>query len=191
MNRELNLAPQTLGKNKNAAKSKNTVILVALAAGLAVSGSFGFVIGREILLKKKVEALKIELSASKLKVDKKNTLDKQITLTKQQIVKASTLKDIKSNDTDALLKEFRKLVLIDGVTIETMDYTGKAVEGSENEVKVDCIASSKESLDIVWANLRENEKFKNSYISGWEKDDSGYTFDVKVSLEGGTTDGDK
>lgn len=191
MNRELNLAPQTLGKNKNAAKSKNTIILVALATGLAVSGSFGFVIGREILLKKKVEALKTELSASKLKVEKKNTLDQQITLTKQQIVKASTLKDIKSNDTDALLIEFRKLVLIDGVTIDSMDYTGKGIENEKSSINIKCKASSKEKVDLVWANLRENDKFKNCHIGGWQKADGGYTFDVKVSLEGGTTDGAK
>lgn len=187
MNRELNLAPQTIGKTKGSSKSKKTAILVLVATSFAVAGSLGFVIGRDIFLKKKVEDLKVEVNASKLKVEQKNTLEKQINLTQQQILKASTLKEIKSNDTDALLKEFRELVLIDGVSITSMDYIGKGVENKKNSIDIKCKASSKEQIQVVWANLRENKKFANCHIADWQAAEGGYTFGVKVTMAGGGT----
>lgn len=184
MNRELNLAPQTLGRSKGSSKSRNTIILVAIATCMAVAGSFGFVIGREILLNKKVEDLRAEVNESKLKVEQKNTLEKQISLTQQQITKANTLKEIKANDTDELLKEFRALVLVDGVTINSMDYTGKGIENENNSVTVKCTSPSKDAIQKVWANLRENDKFVKSYINSWQANDGNYGFDIKVTLGG-------
>lgn len=189
MARELNLVPRITNKQKVGVKSTKTIFTIVLILLLSVGGSIGFSIGREILLNKRVEGLKEDVALNQGKMQKKNELDKQIKATTQQIEKAKQLKSVKNRDTDGLINELFALVKIDGVTVHSIVY-----ESDESpKIEMSCSTSNKDSLAKVWANLRESEKFSNSHISGWSKEQqqSTYNFNISIIAKGGSLNGAK
>ena len=88
MSRELNLVPQIESDTKGTVKSSKTIIITLLLVVLFVGGSFGYRIGREYLLNKKIVDLNNELALGNEKLKEKDELDQQIAATKQQITKA-------------------------------------------------------------------------------------------------------
>ena len=59
MSRELNLVPQVNSNTKGAVKSSKTIMLILLLVVVFVGGSFCYRIGKEYLLNKKAESLKL------------------------------------------------------------------------------------------------------------------------------------
>lgn len=163
MSRELNLVPQVNSNTKGAVKSSRTIMLILLLVVVFVGGSFGYRIGKEYLLNKKAEDLKNELALSNAKVKEREELDQQISATNQQIAKAEQLKLLMNIDTDQLIKDLYVLVQIDGVTINSINYTA----GTKPGIVINGKSSSKDSIQKMWANLRESENFVESHVNNW------------------------
>lgn len=191
MSRELNLVPrqQVLDKGKT---GSNKVIIVALVVILlSVLGSIGISLGSKIYYQKKLENLNLQLSRSKGKITERDTLAEQIDITNKQIEKAEQLKKLKENDTDKLLNVMKDQICVDGIEIYEFEYVGKNVENKDNQVIVKGKASTKESIQKAWANLRETEGYEKSQLNMFEYDEreAKYKFELTISFEGGSDNG--
>lgn len=181
MSRELNLVPQVNSNTKGTVKSSKTIILILLLVVVFVGGSFGYRIGKEYLLNKKAESLKNELALSNTKVKEKEELDQQIAATNQQIAKAEQLKLLMNVDTDGLIKELYELVQIDGVTINSINYKA----GTKPGIVINGKGSSKDSIQKMWANLRESENFVESHVDNWSGEGE-MTFSLNITAKEGS-----
>ena len=181
MSRELNLVPQIESDTKGTVKSSKTIIITLLLVVLFVGGSFGYRIGREYLLNKKIVDLNNELALGNEKLKEKDELDQQIAATKQQITKAEQLKLLMNVDTDKLIQELYKLVEVDGVQITSINYTA----GTKPSIAINGKSSNKESIQKMWANLRESEKFIDSHVNNWSGDGE-ISFSLNITVKGGS-----
>lgn len=190
MSKELNLVPQIKVNAKGGVSSKKTILITVVALLISVGGSIGYVFGSTVYYNSKLEKLKIEQEKSKSKVEIRNKINEEIALTEKQIKKADQLREVKKNDTDELIKIMRAEILVDGNTIDTMDYWGKNIEGHENEVALAGTAKSKDALQKAWANLRETPGYEKSQLEKWElkEKDGVYEYKMKISFEGGSED---
>lgn len=181
MSRELNLVPQVESNTKGTVKSSKTIILILLLVVLFVGGSFGYRIGKEYLLNKKVEDLKSELALGNEKLKEKEALDQQIAATKQQITKAEQLKLLMNVDTDKLVQDLYELVEIDGIEITSINYTA----GTKPSISISGKSSSKDAIQKMWANLRESENFVDSHVNNWSGEGE-ITFSLNITAKGGS-----
>ena len=181
MSRELNLVPQVNSNTKGTVKSSKTILLILLLIVAFIGGSFGYVIGKEYLLNKKAEELKNELALSNAKVKEREELDQQISATNQQIAKAEQLKLLMNIDTDQLIKDLYALVQIDGVTINSINYTA----GTKPGIVINGKSSSKDSIQKMWANLRESENFVESHVNNWSGEGE-ITFSLNITAKEGS-----
>lgn len=185
MSRELNLVPKQKTNAKASGNTAKVIVIGLIVIGVSVAASIGYNIAMKIHYQNKVQQLRTEVDRGKAKVEQRDTLQKQISVTKSQIEKANSL--IQEKDTDKLIRDMRECILIDGNEITYMDYFGKNVEDHNNEVTIKGTATNKEALMKAWANLRENDQFKYSQLESWEFDglDHLYHYEGKVSFEEG------
>ncbi|MGG7178827.1 PilN domain-containing protein [Clostridium paraputrificum] len=182
MNKELNLIPQINDSVKEGKKRKANAILGIIGLVLMVILSFGYTFGKEVYLGIKEKKLQAEVALNVDLIAKEEELQGSIIRTRDHIEKAKSLSTIKSKKTDEI---FVKLQNEFPSTIKLTNLMYKGVGFSATGV-----SSSKEDIEVLWANLRESSEFKNSYISSIKKDDktSLFEFTLEVALLSGGVD---
>ena len=140
-----------------------------------MAAGFGGAIGYKIILEQREISLQDELDRSKALIDKEAKIDNEITLVNQHIEIAKKVDTLKSKDTDTLLKDVNKLMPSD-IVIANCNYS------SRTSIVMNGTAKSQPTVEEFYANLREDEQFKNCHISTINNSDGSVSFNVEILL---------
>ncbi|MGL4109457.1 PilN domain-containing protein [Clostridium sp. LP20] len=180
MNKELNLIPQVYNRVKEDKKRKNNAILGIVLVLLIVILSFGYTFGNSVYLVMKEKKLQDEVALNRDLISKEQELQESIIRTKAHIEKASALVSVKSKKTDEVFIKLQSNFPA-SIKLTNLNYTkvGAVLTGT---------SSSKEDIEVLWANLRESKEFKNSHISSISQNESLYEFTLEIALVSGGVD---
>ena len=193
MMKELNLLPQSYASHKKTVKQKKNVATGSLIGFLAVVAIFVGIFGQEIYLTMKKTKLQSEIDRSRELVMKNESLVNEISLTKQHIEKAETLKGIKNNDTDGVMDELSKLFPAE-IKIDALSYKNNANSTEQSgsivaAINLSGVAKTKGDVENLWANLREHENFKDAHIANIAEAKDGFTFSLDLIVKGVNSNG--
>ncbi|MGL4572209.1 MAG: PilN domain-containing protein [Clostridium sp.] len=193
MMKELNLLPQSYASHKKTVKQKKNIATGSLIGILAVVAIFVGIFGQEMYLTMKKTKLQSEIDRSMELLLENERLDNEISLTKQHIEKAEILKGIKGKDTDGLIDELSKLFPAE-LKVYTLSYKNNvySTEQSGSNISIinlSGIAKTKDDIENLWANLRENEKFKDAHIANIAESKDGFTFSLDLIVKGVNSNG--
>ena len=141
-----------------------------------------YIFGQEAYLQYQKNSLQDEINRNREMVNKDKSLSNEITLTKAHISKAKELESLKSKSTDELLNDLSSNIPT-GVVFQSLNY-------SKEKITVTGTASSKEEIESLWANLRESEKFLNSYITSITEGEGKLNFNLDITLGGEKINGE-
>ncbi len=182
MSKELNLLPQIYNEGEEAKKKKKSLVLIATGGVVLVGLGVGYVFGRQIYLEYQKGKLIEEVNRNKAMVEKEKNLINEISLTKAHITKAKSLDVLKSKSTDKLLSDLTKH-FPSGIKLTSLNYTKVNISAAGT-------AASKSDIEILWANLRESNQFKKSYITSVSENNGAFSFNLEVNLGGEEVNGE-
>lgn len=180
-NKELNLLPAEYNNKEVKGKQKKSAILISVLLVILLATGFGLVKVRKIVLQIKEKALISEIAKNKEIIEKQNALDQNISMLNAHIQKAKTLGELKTKETNKIILELQK----------HFPSNIKATNISYNRTTINISATStnQESIEQLWANLRETETYKNCHIGSISGKDGAYTFTIDINLGGGVLNG--
>ena len=178
-NKELNLLPIEYNKSGVASKEKNkknAILVLALVVIFLVVG-LGFVEGKKFFMKIEKEKLIKEITENKELMDKEVKLNSDIELIKAYIQKAATLDDLKTKETNKIVLEMQKH-FPSNVKTTSVIY-------DRNSITIAATSTNQDSIEQLWANLRESDEYKNSHVGTISGKDGEYIFNIIITLNGG------
>ncbi|MGL5086347.1 MAG: pilus assembly protein PilM [Clostridium sp.] len=175
--KELNLLPVEYNSREVSGKQKKSAILIVAALVVVLLGGFGYVQGKRLVLTMSQKSLVEEIAKNKEIIEKEAVLDRNIAMLNAHIQKAGTLGELKTKETDKIILEMQKY-FPSNVKAVNVNY-------NRNSINVSATSTNQESIEQLWANLRETEIYKNCHIGGIAGKDGVYTFTIQVTLGGG------
>lgn len=146
------------------------VVLMALGAVM--------VIGGKILLNKEKIRLTNELQKNETLLREEASLIDKINIYTSHINFSSQLEEFKTIETATYIDELNKY-FPSGIKVTNFEYTTDKIIISGTTSNIDLV-------EILWANLREVDLYKNSHIGSVIESNGVYTFTLEVAKGGGT-----
>ena len=84
------------------------------------------------------------------------------------------MKDKQTKETDKLIKGIQKITPV-AISFKSLVY-------DRDTVSVDGFSKDQQSIEVLWANLRESDKYTNCHISNRNAVDGGYSFVLNITL---------
>lgn len=175
--KELNLLPYNLKLRDIRGKKKAVYLAAGVFTLVVFLGGMGYLKGKEIYLNSSKEKLINKINSNQENVDKLNTLENDISIYNGHIEKVKVLNEQKDKKTDDLIRDIQKLVPGE-VTVSSFSITGSNVSISGSSSNYDKIAE-------FWANVREDERFKDSHIASITKGEASSSFTLEILVQGG------
>lgn len=174
--KELNLIPYYLRAKDIAGKKKMTYIASGVFTVVVLLGGIGYLKGKEYYLNSTKEKLNQKISSNQENVSKLNNLESDIAIYNAHIAKVKVLNEKKDKKTDDLIRDIQKLIPSE-VTISSFNI-------ASNSVSISGIGKSYDKVSEFWANLREDERFKDSHIATISKGEGGENFTLEIVIQG-------
>lgn len=176
--KRLNLIPHDLKIENMKGKKKFSYVLGGALVLLILFGGIGYLKGKEVYLNSQKTKLINKINNNQANVDKLNTLENDIALYNMHIEKVELLNGQKDKKTDDLIFDIQRLipgeVVINSFTINN----GKSISMGGS-------SSSYERISEFWANLREDDRFRDSHITDITNEESGSNFTLEILIQGG------
>lgn len=179
--KELNLIPVEFNNVESAEKNKKSAIAVGILILLSLVVGFAGVKVKKVMLDVKKSSLEAEIAKNKEILEKEAMLDNDINLINAHITKVSNLGDIKTKDTKKVITEL--------ISKFPSNIKAEQVAYSQNNIEISGTSTNQESIEELWANLRETEVYKKSHISNISENSGAYKFTLSISLGGGDVNG--
>lgn len=180
-NKELNLIPVEYNNIESSDKKKKSAIVVGGLIVICLAVGFAGVKVKKIVLEKQKVSLIKEIEKNKDLLEQEAILDRDISLTAAHIQKAGNLQELKTKETDKTIVELQKH-FPSNIKVQNINY-------NRADIIISATSTNQESIEQLWANLRESEKYKNCYVDNIAGKDGAYAFNITISLIGGVVDG--
>lgn len=175
LNEDLNLYPRSITKINANTKIKKVYIATTIFFVLLLLGIFGYFKGEEIYLNSVKQNLTDKISEKQESIDKLSVIEEDINIYNSHIERVKSLNKSKDKKTDDLIADIQELIPGE-VTVNTFSI-------SNDNITISGVGNY-DKITEFWANLREDERFKNSHIATITKGESGYSFTLEILVQG-------